>query len=119
MRKDSSPLCPPPLSVCVCSYSWRRFGACTAPCSTPVSTSSALVYPPRYRPVLCLYQSTKLLADSFCDDLLIPRPVNYALCPLPSCGTYVYRIGAWSPCNTTCGYGVRQRSVECLDFYGE
>lgn len=98
-----------------CRYGWRRWGACNSTC-TPNSG-----YPPatRFRDIVCLFNNVKVIDDSYCDNNLLARPGDWELCNTFPCDRYVFRLGEWSDCSTTCGQGVRTRSVECLDSKGQ
>ena len=105
---------------CFCRYGWRRWRSCTAQCAPRVNaTSTALVPPKRYRPIVCLYNNVKVVSDSYCDDLLLPRPYDNIPCNTFSCDQYAFRLGEWSACTTTCGYGTKSRTVECIAPNGE
>ncbi len=97
------------LVLCACRYSWRRYGPCNATCHTPGQPA-----PRRFRDIVCLFNNVKIVSDSYCDDLLIPVPINSIECNTITCNQYAFRLGEWSACNTTCGYGIRTRTVDCV-----
>ena len=97
------------LVLCACRYSWRRYGPCNATCHTPGQPA-----PRRFRDIVCLFNNVKIVSDSYCDDLLILVPINSIECNTLTCNQYAFRLGEWSACNTTCGYGIRTRTVDCV-----
>lgn len=102
------------MTLALCRYGWRPWGQCDNPC-TPAGVNSTAV---RSRQIVCLYQNSKVVLDSYCDDLLLPRPVDWEVCNTYTCDQYVFRVGNWSACSTSCGFGTKTRTVECLDPAG-
>ncbi|XP_062522406.1 A disintegrin and metalloproteinase with thrombospondin motifs 9-like isoform X2 [Corticium candelabrum] len=91
---------------------WRGnpWSKCSASCGNGV----------QQRKVRCVnIKLWKLMADSDC--AAIPKPVSRQVCNLGSCANheYYWNEGQWSSCSKTCGVGVQQRSLRCLDHNGQ
>ncbi len=74
--------------------------------------------PQRKRSIECLLNNDKVVKDAFCDDLLIPRPVDTSPCHYFPCTVFAIRVGDWSTCSNSCGKGKKTRPVECVDARG-
>jgi hypothetical protein len=60
----------------------------------------------------------QVVRDSFCEDLLLVRQRSVFPCLYFPCQRFAFRVSEWTSCNTSCGLGVRTRTVECVDVNG-
>ncbi|XP_072177044.1 uncharacterized protein [Diadema setosum] len=87
-------------------YEADDFPECTATCGTQVVT----------REVVCVSSDgDAVVNDTFCEEAGLTVPDRIQTCILPPCGNFQYTTGEYGPCSATCGVGVQQRSVVCVD----
>ena len=99
------------------------------PCVSPLTdknlnTLHLIACPPPLAPsgmdaaVGCCAFMMQVVRDSFCEDLLLVRQQSVFPCLYFPCDRFAFRVSEWSSCNTSCGLGVRTRTVECVDVDG-
>ncbi|XP_012936105.1 A disintegrin and metalloproteinase with thrombospondin motifs 9 [Aplysia californica] len=70
----------------------------------------------RMRQVQCRDKRHKLVDPGMCAHHTKPQMVTQ--CSRKECSLYSWKIGTWSECSRTCGFGRKHRSVTCVDTAG-
>ncbi len=87
------------------------------PSTLPSSNPSALSSPPlgtMPTPPSPVPTASAAATPTDVDNGAVGRP---GLSLLPSnCTAYVWTTGAWEACNSTCGFGLQTRTVNCLSY---
>ncbi|KAK3102112.1 hypothetical protein FSP39_008871 [Pinctada imbricata] len=87
---------------------WRggKWSKCSVTCGTGVRT----------RALKCKSANYRTLDASACDAVRQPR--TQKPCNRRPCSDFSWRRGPWSQCSQTCGFGMKFRTVECVNRRG-
>ena len=85
------------------SFSFGGWSPCSATCGAGEQT----------RQVYCTSAAGGSVADNFCAGAGAIKPASAQACMQRPCVSYAYVAPDWSPCDVTCGAGVRSRDVYC------
>ncbi|XP_062858960.1 A disintegrin and metalloproteinase with thrombospondin motifs 20-like [Trichomycterus rosablanca] len=85
--------------------SWKanKWRTCSVSCGAGVQT----------REVYCRLKGKGRVEEKMCNAHL--RPSSLQPCVFADCHPYTWSASEWQECNATCGEGVRQRTIQCVD----